>query len=148
MKALRHIVTVSVSIIFLTVMLAAGVQAEMSTIREGGARVEDGSVHLRGQLRCVDCTLIDVPALAPTAPRCLYELDRGERQVVIEIIPTCPSLPSHHVWWRGTDDAWATLTAQENRCKEFDLAGRLREYPPTSGILDRARVQCMDEYIR
>jgi hypothetical protein len=147
MRALRHAVTVSVSITLLAVMLTTSAQGEVNTTREEGARVDDGSVHLRGQLWCVDCTLTDVRALAPTAPRCLFELARGDQRVVIEVAPTCPSLPYHHVWWRGTDDAWATLTAQKHRFKEFDLSGRLQEYPPTSGLLDRARVRFMDDHI-
>ena len=125
MRTLRYAVTVSVSLTLLTVMLTAGAQGEGNSFRGAEARGEDGSVHLHGQLRCVDCTLTDVRAFVPTATRCLYELARGEQQVVIQVAPTCPSLPYHHVWWRGTDDAWATLTAQENRTKEFDLSGRL-----------------------
>jgi hypothetical protein len=93
----------------------------------------------------VDCTLKEVRTLPPTLQGCLYELAHGDKQVVIEIAPKGVSLPYHHVWWRGADDAFATLTAQENLFKQFEISGVLREYPPTSGLLDRASVRFVNE---
>jgi hypothetical protein len=86
-----------------------------------------------------------VRALPPALQVCLYEFAHGDKQVVIEGAPKGVSLLYHHVWWRGADDAFATLTAQENLFKQFEISGVLREYPPTSGILDRASVRFVDE---
>ena len=145
MLARHQTMTVSVGIILLAVTLTTGVQGYVSATRGSGPRIEDGSVRLRGQIRCIDCTLKDVRALPPTWQGCLYELAHGDKQVVIEIAPKGVSLPYHHVWWRGADDAFATLTAQENLFRQFEISGVLREYPPTSGLLDQASVRFVDE---
>jgi len=86
-----------------------------------------------------------VRALPPALQVCLYEFAHGDKQVVIEDAPKGVSLPYHHLWWRGADDAFATLTAQENLFKQFEISGVLREYPPTSGLLDQASVRFVDE---
>lgn len=145
MRAIHQAMTVSVGTILLAVTLAPGVQRSVSATRGSGPRIENGSVRLRGQIRCVDCTLQDVRTLPPPLPGCLYELAHGDKQVVIEIAPNGVSLPYHHLWWRGADGAFATLTAQENLFKQFEISGVLREYPPTAGILDQASVRFVDE---
>jgi hypothetical protein len=145
MLAIRQAMTVRVGTILLAVTLATGVQGEVSATRGAGARIENGSGQLRGQLRCVECTLKEVRALPPTWPGCLYELAPGDKQVVIEIAPKGVSRPYHHVWWRGADDAFATLTAQEHLFRQFEISGVLREYPPTSGLLDQVSVRFVDE---
>ena len=130
MLAIHQAMTVSVGTILLAVTLASGVQGDVSATRGSGPPIENGAVRLRGQIRCVDCTLKEVRALPPTWQGCLYELDHGNKQVVIEIAPKDVSLPYHHVWWRGADEAFATLTAQENLFRQFEISGVLRGVSP------------------
>src|SRR5262249_61238380 len=121
MRAIHQAMTVSVGTILLAVTLAPGVQRSLSATRGSGPRIENGSVRLHGQIRCVDCTLQDVRTLPPPLPGCLYELAHGDKQVVIEIAPKGVALPYDHLWWGGAYGGFAHFMDAENLCKQVDI---------------------------
>jgi hypothetical protein len=63
----------------------------------------------------------------------------------MEVNATTAPLQYHQLWLRGDDQLFATLAAEENRFKEIKVSGLLREYLPTSEMLDLASVQIMDK---
>jgi hypothetical protein len=66
----------------------------------------------------------------------VYQLNHRLGHVVIEIPTDAAALPYHRLWLNGEDQLFETLAAEENRFKEVEITGQLREYRPTVGIVD------------
>ncbi|MGE0824931.1 MAG: hypothetical protein AB7G75_17770 [Candidatus Binatia bacterium] len=74
------------------------------------------------------------PRAAPTAH--LYQLNHRLGHLVMEVTRGAADLPYHRLWLNGANQLFETLAAEENRFKDVEITGQLREYRPTVGIVD------------
>ena len=101
-------------------------------------------VHLQGKLLCTACTVQELRTTLPApAPR-LYQLNHRLGPSVIEAAPGTDPLPYKRLWLRGANQLSHFLAAEENMFQHIEISGLLREYMPTSGVLDFATVRVVD----
>lgn len=101
-------------------------------------------VHIQGKLLCTACTVQELRTTLPAPTPHLYQLNHRLGPSVIEAQPGKDPLPYQRLWLRGANQLSHFLAAEENMFKHIEVSGLLREYMPTSGVLDFATVRVVD----
>lgn len=122
------------------VLLTVSAQGQASSLLGPGK----DWVQIRGKLLCADCTVQELRTTLSTPASRLYQLNHHLGPSVIEVQSDSRALPYRRIWLRGADQLSDFLSAEENMFKHIEVSGLLREYMPTSGVLDFATVRVVD----
>jgi hypothetical protein len=145
MKLTYRTMIMSIGAVVFGATLATSVYGYAGVMSQYGTGITPERIHFRGHVVCAGCTLEELYAAPPTSRVLLYELTHQQERVVMEVNPEDAALPAPRLWLRGGDHVLRVLTAEENRFREIEVSGLLREPLPTLGILDLPDVRIVGE---
>jgi hypothetical protein len=140
MRSTQSMRILRIGALLLWTSLVMGGQGYSGTWGRSGVGPGRRWIQLRGYVLCAGCTLNAKRAVS--FPR-LYQLNHRLGQVVMKATSDNHALPYRRLWLKGDDRLFERLAAEENLFRELEISGVLREYLPTTGILELPRVQVL-----